>query len=130
VRKKEGCAGCFAQLALCMAIGALSVRGVRAPFPCKLLMAAFAVFVEGHVQLPGVALSLRRIVAGETLLDRLPFLPDVLAVFIFMVTVFAGLDITFGMFQVGKKNKSLTIGSINFVFDDDLIGNLLRFSSS
>jgi nitrate reductase gamma subunit len=92
-------------------------------------MAAFAVFVEGDVQFPGVALSLRRIVTGETLLDRLSFLPDVLAVFIFMVTVFAGLDITLGMFQVGKPNKPLTIGFINFVFDEDLIGYLLRFSS-
>lgn len=111
-----------------MAIGTLFIRGVRAPFPREFLMATFAVFMEGDVQLPGIALSLRRIVTGETLFDRLSLLPDVLAVFIFMVTVFTGLDIILGMFQVGKSNKPFTIGSINFVFDKDLIGCFLGFS--
>ena len=100
-----------------MAIGALFVWGVGASFSCQLLMAAFTVFVVGNVQLPGVALSLGWIVAAGTLLDRLPFVPDVLAVFIFMVTIFAGLDITFRMFQVGKQHRSLPMGPVNFIFE-------------
>ena len=111
-----------------MTIGALLIGGVRVPFPCKLLMAAFAVFMEGYVQLPDLALSLRRIVTGGTLLDRLSFVPDVLAVLVFMVTLFAGFDITLCMFYMREPNRSFAIGSINFVFNVNLIGHLLRFS--
>ena len=96
-----------------MTIGALSVRSVGASFPRKRLMAAFAVFVEGDIQFPGVALSLRRIVAHLTLLDRLSFMPNVLAVFVFMVAVLTRFDIAFGMFQVGKQDNPLAIRFIN-----------------
>jgi hypothetical protein len=112
-----------------MAIGALFVRSVRAPLPCNLLMAAFAVFMEGNVQLPCVTLSLGWIVTAGTLLDRLSFMPDVLAVLVFMVTLFAGFDITLCMLYMGEPNRSFAICSINFVFNEDLIGHLLRFSS-
>ena len=112
-----------------MAIGALFIGHVRIPFPGKLFMAALAVFVEGHVQPPGLALSLGRIVTGGTLLDRLSFVPDVLAVLVFMVTLFAGFDITLGMFYMREQNRTFVIGWINFIFNEDLIGHLLRFSS-
>jgi hypothetical protein len=92
--------GCFAQSAPGMAIRALSVGRVGASFPGKLLMAAFAVFMKSDVQLPGVALSFRRIMAGGALLDRLAFMPDILTVFIFMVALLAGFNVSFGVFQV------------------------------
>jgi hypothetical protein len=112
-----------------MAIGALFIGDDRIPLPGKLFMAALAVFVEGHVQLPRFTLSLRRIVTGGTLFDRLSLVPNVLAVLVFMVTLFTGFDITLGMFYMREPNRAFVIDSINFIFDEDLIGHLLRFSS-
>jgi hypothetical protein len=99
-----------------MAIRALAVGRVGGPFPSKLLMAAFAVLMKGDVQLPGVALSFRRIMAGGVLFDRLSFLPGILTVLIFMVALPAGLNLNLDTFQVGEADKSLSIDSINFIF--------------
>jgi hypothetical protein len=74
-----------------MAIRALPIRGLRAPFPCKLSVAAFAVFVVSNIQLPDSAIPLGRIVTAETLFDRLPLLPDVLSVLILVVTPIVGM---------------------------------------
>jgi len=81
-----------------MAIRALSIRGLRAPFPCKLSVTAFAVFVVSDVQLPDSAIPLGRIVTAETLFDRLPLLPDVLSILILVVAPITGFNVTVGMF--------------------------------
>lgn len=81
-----------------MAIRALSIRGLRALFPCKLSVAAFTVFVVSNIQLSGPALSLGRIVTAEALLDRLPLFPDVLSVLILVMTPITGFNVTVGMF--------------------------------
>jgi hypothetical protein len=81
-----------------MAIRALPIRGLRALFPGKLSVAAFAVFVVSNVQLPDPAVPLGRIVTAGAFLDRLPLLPDVLSVLILVVTPVTGFNITVGMF--------------------------------
>jgi hypothetical protein len=86
------------QSALFMAIRALSIRGLRAPFPCKLSVAAFTVFVVSNIELPDSAIPLGRIVTAGAFLDRLPLLPDVLSVLILVVTPFTGFNVTVGMF--------------------------------
>ena len=68
--------------------------------------------------------------ADGALLNRLPFLPDVFSVLIVMVTRVAVIDITLGMFDVGKINRSLAIGPVNLVFDVNLIWNFLPLGGS
>jgi hypothetical protein len=81
-----------------MAIRALSIRGLGAPFPCKLSVAAFTVFVVSNIQLSGSAIPLGRIMAAGALFNRLPLLPNVLSVLILVVTPITGFNITVGMF--------------------------------
>jgi hypothetical protein len=81
-----------------MAIRALPIRGLCGPFPGKLSVTAFAVFVVSNVQPPNSAIPLGRIVTAETLFDRLPLLPNVLSVLILVMTTFTGFNVTVGMF--------------------------------
>jgi hypothetical protein len=90
-------------------------------------MAALAVFVVSNIQLPDLALSFYRIVTLGALLNRLSFFPDVLSVFIVVVTRITGIDIALGMFGMGKIHGSLTIGLVNLVIDGNLLGNFLHF---
>jgi hypothetical protein len=81
-----------------MAIRALSIWGLCGPFPGKLSVAAFTVFVVSNIQLPDSAIPFGRIVTAETLFDGLPLLPNVLPVLILVVTPITGFNVTVGMF--------------------------------
>ena len=68
-----------------------------------------------------------RIMTCGALLDILAFFPDVLSILVFVVTRIAGINIALGMFGVGKINRSLAIGFLNLVFDENFIGKFLLF---
>ena len=108
-----------------MAIRALPVRGPGVPFPGKLAVATLAVFVVSNIQFPDLAVSFLWIVACGALLDRLSLFPDVFPSLIVMVTRITGINITFGMFCMGKINRSLAVGLVNPVVDENFIWKFL-----